>query len=97
MSSKFKGVFANREREAQPLADTPELAVREPVEAAPSVKPVGRPKTGKRSSPDYEQVTAYIKKQTYKDIRIALLQNGGEQEFSDLVEELLHQWLEART
>ena len=56
----------------------------------------GRP-TGKRSDPDYEQVTAYIKKATHIDIKIALLQDGQGREFSELVEDLLSEWLKART
>jgi hypothetical protein len=52
----------------------------------------GRPK-GKRSDPDYEQVTAYIKKETYRQTKIALLQQGDVQDFSLLVEQLLAEWL----
>jgi hypothetical protein len=52
----------------------------------------GRPK-GKRSDPDYEQVTAYIKKETYRQTKIALLQQGEVQDFSLLVEQLLSEWL----
>ena len=52
----------------------------------------GRPK-GKRSDPDYEQVTAYIKKETYRSTKIALLQQGEVQDFSLLVEQLLAEWL----
>ena len=52
----------------------------------------GRPR-GKRSHPDYEQVTAYIKKETYRNTKIALLQQGNNQEFSELVEQLLSDWL----
>lgn len=48
---------------------------------------------GKRSNPDYEQVSAYIRKNTYKDVKIALLQQGESKDFSDLVEELLAKWL----
>jgi hypothetical protein len=56
----------------------------------------GRP-AGKRSDPDYEQVTAYIKKATHIDAKIALLQEGQGKEFSELVEDLLSGWLKART
>jgi hypothetical protein len=54
----------------------------------------GRP-AGKRSDPAYEQVTAYIRRDTHKDVKIALLQNGQGREFSELVEELLAKWLES--
>ncbi|PSB27551.1 KilA-N domain-containing protein [Chlorogloea sp. CCALA 695] len=56
----------------------------------------GRPK-GKRSHPDYEQVTAYIKKDTYQEIKISLLREGQKREFSELVQELLEDWLKSRT
>ena len=55
----------------------------------------GRP-PGKRSHPDFEQITAYIRKDTHHAVKIELLKNGGK-EFSELVEELLHQWLKSST
>ena len=61
-----------------------------------ALRPVGRP-TGKRTDPDYQQVTAYIRQQTHQRVKIALLQDGDGQEFSELVEELLGLWLESRT
>jgi hypothetical protein len=48
---------------------------------------------GKRSDPDYEQVSAYIRKETYRNIKIALLQEAEKRDFSDLVEALLSEWL----
>ena len=51
---------------------------------------------GKRSNPDYEQVSAYIRKNTYKDVKIALLQQAESKDFSDLVEELLVKWLSSQ-
>jgi hypothetical protein len=55
----------------------------------------GRP-TGKRSDPDFEQTTAYIRKDTHRNVKIALLEEGEEREYSELVEELLSKWLKAR-
>ena len=55
----------------------------------------GRP-PGKRSHPDFEQITAYIRKDTHHAVKIVLLQNDRK-EFSELVEELLHQWLKSST
>jgi hypothetical protein len=52
----------------------------------------GRPK-GKRSDPDYEQVTAYIRKETYRRTKVALLQTEEERDFSQLVEDLLLAYL----
>jgi len=55
----------------------------------------GRP-PGKRSHPDFEQITAYIRKDTHHAVKIELLKNGRK-EFSELMEELLHQWLKSST
>lgn len=55
-----------------------------------------KPKTktrGKRSDPDYEQVSAYIRKETYRKVKISLLEAEEKQDFSDLVEALLSDWL----
>ena len=64
---------------------------------APMVMPTkqrgrGRPH-GKRSDPNFEQVTTYIRKHTHQSVKIALLQEGRGQEFSELVEDLLAKWL----
>ena len=53
----------------------------------------GRP-PGKRSDPDFEQITAYIRKDTHCAVKIALLKNGRK-EFSELVEKLLRCWLKS--
>jgi hypothetical protein len=50
---------------------------------------------GKRSDSAYKQVSAYIRKDTHQRVKIALLQE--EREFSELIEELLGGWLNART
>lgn len=52
----------------------------------------GRPK-GKRSDPDFEQVTAYIRSKTYRQTKIALLQQDELEDFSELIEKLLTEWL----
>ena len=53
-------------------------------------------RSGKRSNPEFEQVTAYIRGDTYKKVRIVLLEEAKKREFSELVEELLAHWLEHR-
>lgn len=50
----------------------------------------GRPQA-RRSDPDYTQVTAYIPKTLHKQAKIRLLQE--DKQFSELVEELLAEWL----
>jgi hypothetical protein len=107
--SKFKDILkAAKEREGDniEISSTQALGAVEVEETAPEpIRPEpqsdssetqppkrGRPK-GKRSDPDYEQVTAYIKKETYRQSKIALLQQGEVQDFSLLVEQLLSEWL----
>ncbi len=95
MSSKFKGLLdaaKGRELEEQ----EPKENQNKLVEEAEQPPKRGRPK-GKRSHPDYEQVTAYIKKDTYQEIKIALLREGQKREFSELIQELLEDWLKLRT
>ena len=85
--SKFKGIFDARQRDengAQP-SEQIELKKNKP----------GRPR-GKRSNPDYEQVTAYIKRATYKQTKIALLQQEEIEDFSELIEQLLTEWLDTQ-
>ncbi|ETX03512.1 MAG: hypothetical protein ETSY1_47005 (plasmid) [Candidatus Entotheonella factor] len=55
----------------------------------------GRP-AGKRTNPDYAQVTAYIPKSLHEDVKIALIKEGGK-EFSTLVEELLAEWMQDKS
>jgi len=62
----------------------------EQAEASPGKRPVGRP-PGKRTNPEYQSVTTFLHKQTYLDTQRALI--GAEQDFGDLVDELLTEWL----
>jgi hypothetical protein len=61
-----------------------------------SVGTRGRPKTGKRSDEGFEQVTAYIRRDTHRKIKIALLETDDGRDFSDLVEDLLTRWLSSQ-
>ena len=65
----------------------------EPTPEAAAPKRRGRPAGGKRNDLDFEQVTAYVRKDIHRRVKIALLQQGQKQEFSELVDELLTQWL----
>ena len=55
-------------------------------------KRAGRP-NGKRTNPNYGQVTAYIPKTLHEEVKIALIKEGRK-EFSTLVEELLSEWMQ---
>lgn len=67
-----------------------------PVPAAPTApRGRGRPATGKRSNPDYEQVSIYIRKDTHSAAKIKLLKDRDPRDLSEVVEELLADWLES--
>ncbi len=53
---------------------------------------VGRP-PGKRSDPDYKQYSVLLKKQTHRKVSGILRDRDGGQDVSELVEQLLEQWL----
>jgi len=63
------------------------------VAAAEPPKRVGRPRA-KHSDPAYVQMSVYVHKDVRTEVKIRLLQNGGE--FSGLVESLLREWLKLR-
>jgi hypothetical protein len=106
VSNKFKDILdVAKGREAEPTSAPPAVASAPtgppPPSPAPSVpaspeKKPGRP-PGKRSNPDYVQVTAYIPSDLHHNIKLALLQDRKGQEFSELVEELLETWLRLRS
>lgn len=50
---------------------------------------------GKRSNAEYRQVSAYIRKDTHRKVKMALLEE--DQEFSELVGRLLKEWLDTRS
>lgn len=54
----------------------------------------GRKKTGKRSNPDYEQASAYVRKKVRRRVTQALAVQEPRVDYSQLVEALLIRWLE---
>jgi hypothetical protein len=52
---------------------------------------------GKSSDPNYRQYSLYLRKATRKKVGRALDDADTGQDFSELVEELLQQWLASRT
>ena len=55
----------------------------------------GATSPGKRSNTDYRQVSAYIRKDTHRRVKMALVEE--DRQFSELVAELLGDWLDKRT
>lgn len=106
--SRFGDILKNAKRPPVPEeapADPPPAAEavveRTPQAPAPTAGPPspaprkGRP-PGKRSDPSFEQVTAYIPRELYRKVRIALLEDDRGQEFSELTAALLSAWLDGR-
>ncbi|GAC1457166.1 MAG: hypothetical protein NVS2B14_01180 [Chamaesiphon sp.] len=93
LSAALKGEVLPEQIEATQEEQVPELetpSLSTPfVETPPPVKR-GRAK-GKRSNPDYEQVGAYIPKTLNLEVRRLLLDK--DLDFSDLVAQLLNQWV----
>lgn len=89
--SKFDGILSAKSSEnvkAKPAA-APQAKVGKTNAAALTKKEESR-RVGKRSDPDYTQVTAYLKKNTHEDVMRKIYKR---QEFSELLEELLTDWL----
>ncbi len=93
-------VAAVVEEEAAPQpapAETPPV----PEQGSEEPRRVGRPATGKKSDTEtYRQVTAYVRKDRHDQVKRALFEDSLGQdkrrEFSELVDELLEQWLQGR-
>lgn len=92
--SKFKGIFEEAALEEQRSETTQPAPEPPPQMTVLPSQPAGHA-GGKRSDPDYTQVSAYVGREMYRKVKIALV-TDGERDFSDLVDELLRRWLAAR-
>ena len=67
------------------------------IEANPrseELTPEPKPKrVGKRDDPHYTQISVYIRKEPYHEVKRRLIGSG--QDFSDLVNQLVSEWLQA--
>lgn len=88
-----KRLNAHKAESSSPFKDliqaynTPQTPIAVPV-------PDGRPPTrakGKSASDDYVKLTSYIRRETHREIKRKLLDDG--REISELIEDLLGQWL----
>jgi len=55
-----------------------------------STTPLPQSKKGKRDNPDYQQISAYIRKDTYRAVKQSIV---TKRDLSDLIEELFTDWL----
>lgn len=73
------------------------VKLRRPADGpAATRKKRGRP-SGKRSDSEFNQVTAYIRKDTHLGVQMLLLKEGKVRDFSELVEDLLAKWIRTRS
>jgi hypothetical protein len=94
--SKFDSLFEARGVGVSPTKKTKNATKGGKAQAAEAEpRRRGRP-SGKRSDPDYVGFTTYIRKDTHHEVKLALLQEKKGRELSELVEDLLSNWLKSR-
>lgn len=86
------GLPRNRTKQAKAGSQVKAVAARGTNNPVPPI-PRGRPR-GKRSDPDFTPVYAYIRKSTHKEVKIKLIQQDN-RDFSELLDELLSEWLKS--
>jgi hypothetical protein len=62
--------------------------------AAGASPEVAAPKIGKRSDPAYRQISTYVRSDLYRSVKRELLMD--ERDFSDLLDEILTEWVNRR-
>jgi len=87
--SKFSGVLATLKH--RPVEEPPTTRSIPPREAVP-VRGRGRP-PGKRSDPDYQPTTVLLRKHTKKTATRLLEDTNAAHDLSDLIEQLLTEWI----
>ena len=94
-SNRFAGLMKARQSDD---AIPPDETSRAPAENnySHTVSARGRPRNGKRSNPDYKQISALIRKDTHRSVVRILLDDGESRDVSDLLQELLQSWLSSR-
>jgi hypothetical protein len=91
--SKFSGVLASLK---QRPAAAQSIARPDPAVSSETVRGKGRP-PGKRSDPDYQPTTVLLRKQTKKTASRLLEDINAGQDLSDLIEQLLGEWIQKQS
>lgn len=103
--SKYKGLIEDIKEKQAGATPAVEIAYPSPAplpttakspKTPPEKRPVGRPKVGKSSDPEFVQTTAYVEEAVLIAVKKALLDVKG-MNFSDLVNDLLKNWAKSRT
>jgi hypothetical protein len=83
----------------QPLQAEAPLAAAESTPASPTIAMVetakgrGRPATGKRSNPEWKLYSHFLMRKTQRAAVARLQAEDSERDLSDVLQELLEQWL----
>jgi hypothetical protein len=91
--SKFSGALAKLKQRPAPQAATPRSARPAPAPEAAPVRGKGRP-PGKRSDPEYQPTTVLLRKHTKKTASRLLEDGSTGQDLSELIEQLLTEWIQ---
>lgn len=95
--SKFSGAFAAL-RGTPPANTDGETPATDAVESAPVAVPAprgkGRP-PGKRSNADFQPTTVFLRKHTKNAAQRRLMDDPQKRDLSEVIEQLLAQWVEA--
>ena len=95
-SSKFGALKQIREQSSEPKPGVPaqsEVADQGQGFSQPAAPRRGRP-PGKRSNRGYVQMTAYIRRDVHRAANLTLLQADDQRDLSELVDQLLSDWIE---
>lgn len=92
MSEKKAGKFAVIANKLSQMRETPPPESQaHPATVAEEPRRLGRP-PGKKTSPDYVQVTVYLRRSVHQSARKLLIDER--RQFSDLVDELVENWVQ---
>src|SRR5271166_5076532 len=86
----------NRQPTPEPEAvEAPEASTPSPVAEPQPEKGRGRPATGKRSNPEWKLYSHFLKRRTQRAAVARLQAEDSERDLSDVLQELLEQWLKS--
>ena len=91
--SKFSGILAKLK---QRPAEEQSIALPAPPARSEPMRGRGRP-PGKRSDPDYQPTTVLLRKNTKKTAARLLEDTNAAHDLSDLIEQLLTEWIHQQT
>jgi hypothetical protein len=94
--SKFSGALARLKQRPTPQPDAQQPARPAPAYETTPVRGKGRP-PGKRSDPEYQPTTVLLRKQTKKTASRLLEDASTGQDLSELIEQLLTEWIQQQS